>query len=435
MENYIQNIDLINKYLNKSLTKNKSKDFEKRLKIDIDFNKLYEEQVLFLEGLKRQTIKVEIKSAKQYYVRLKWFKFLGISVSFLIASMLTYVFLFHNNTVEPIPVPENNNSITILDSISFKDHIQDKRVVKDTLSKINKEDITEAVNSSNRETKNEPKNTESFKKGLQIFAINPKKDTTITCKEGTKLIIKPNSFVDTNNAIVEGKINIGITEYYKLSDMLLANLTTKSNDKQLETGGMLLIEAKKDEVGLKLKENSSIEILFPKRSKKDNMQLFSGEWEKENINWELQKSQDNLNIKLLGEDIVVKEFEEDIEVPFAVVEQVPIFPGCENLDKIMQRKCVSDSISEFIRRKFNTDVASVIGLKGRIRINTVFKINQNGVVVPIQSRANHPILEEEASRVIALLPKMIPGKQRGKAVTVPYSLPIIFQVEGGGQIL
>ena len=38
-------------------------------------------------------------------------------------------------------------------------------------------------------------------------------------------------------------------------------------------------------------------------------------------------------------------------------------------------------------------------------------------------------LEKEAQRVINLLPKMKPGKQRGKAVIVPYSLPIIFQVQ------
>jgi protein TonB len=38
-------------------------------------------------------------------------------------------------------------------------------------------------------------------------------------------------------------------------------------------------------------------------------------------------------------------------------------------------------------------------------------------------------LEKEAARVINLLPKMKPGKQRGKSVIVPYSLPIIFVVQ------
>jgi protein TonB len=38
-------------------------------------------------------------------------------------------------------------------------------------------------------------------------------------------------------------------------------------------------------------------------------------------------------------------------------------------------------------------------------------------------------LEKEAIKVVSSLPKMIPGKQRGKAVGVLYSLPILFQVE------
>ena len=38
------------------------------------------------------------------------------------------------------------------------------------------------------------------------------------------------------------------------------------------------------------------------------------------------------------------------------------------------------------------------------------------------------ILEEEALRVINSLPKMQPGKQNGVAVSVMYSLPIVFEV-------
>ncbi|WP_457610622.1 energy transducer TonB, partial [Lutibacter sp.] len=41
----------------------------------------------------------------------------------------------------------------------------------------------------------------------------------------------------------------------------------------------------------------------------------------------------------------------------------------------------------------------------------------------------HKRLQAEAIRVIKLLPKMIPGKQRGRPVGVKYSLPIAFKVE------
>ena len=49
-------------------------------------------------------------------------------------------------------------------------------------------------------------------------------------------------------------------------------------------------------------------------------------------------------------------------------------------------------------------------------------------VVGVRARAPHPRLVKEATRIVNLLPKMKPGMQLGKAVVVPYSLPIIFQV-------
>ncbi|MFD1161744.1 energy transducer TonB [Hwangdonia seohaensis] len=129
------------------------------------------------------------------------------------------------------------------------------------------------------------------------------------------------------------------------------------------------------------------------------------------------------------EEVEVEEVEEDIEVPFAVIENVPVFPGCESGNNDAKKKCMSEKITKFVQKKFNTDLAGDLGLSGRQRINVIFKIDKSGNITGIRSRAPHPALEKEAARVINLLPKMKPGKQRGKAVTVPYSLPIIFQVQ------
>ena len=129
------------------------------------------------------------------------------------------------------------------------------------------------------------------------------------------------------------------------------------------------------------------------------------------------------------EDLDVEEVEEDVEVPFAVIENVPVFPGCERGNNAKKRKCMSEKIAKFVQRKFNTDLAGDLGLSGRQRINVIFKIDRSGNVTGVRARAPHPRLEKEAQRVINLLPKMKPGKQRGKAVIVPYSLPIIFQVQ------
>ena len=117
------------------------------------------------------------------------------------------------------------------------------------------------------------------------------------------------------------------------------------------------------------------------------------------------------------------------EVPFAIIEYVPEYPGCEKGNNSEKRKCMSAKIREFVQLNFNTDLAGNLGLYGRQRINVIFKIDKKGNVVGVRSRAPHPRLEQEAIRIINMLPKMKPGRQRGKAVIVPYSLPITFNVE------
>ena len=119
---------------------------------------------------------------------------------------------------------------------------------------------------------------------------------------------------------------------------------------------------------------------------------------------------------------------DNVEVPFSTVQNVPIFPGCDKGNNEARRKCMSQKITKFVQRKFNTDLAGDLGLSGRQRISVIFKIDKNGDVVGVRARAPHPRLVKEATRVVNLLPKMKPGIQRGKAVVVPYSLPIIFQV-------
>ena len=116
-------------------------------------------------------------------------------------------------------------------------------------------------------------------------------------------------------------------------------------------------------------------------------------------------------------------------MPFAIIENVPVFPGCDKGNNEAKRKCMSDKIAKFVQRKFNTELAGDLGLTGRQRISVIFKIDRSGNVMGVRARAPHPRLEKEAQRVINLLPKMKPGRQRGKAVIVPYSLPIIFQVQ------
>lgn len=137
------------------------------------------------------------------------------------------------------------------------------------------------------------------------------------------------------------------------------------------------------------------------------------------------------------EEVVVEEIVEEVEaeeivedVPFAIIENIPVFPGCEKGTKAEKKACFSKKISRHINRKFNSGLASDLGLSaGKKRIFVMFKIDKTGSITEIQARAPHPRLQKEAERVVKTLPKMIPGKQRGRPVSVRYSLPIAFLVE------
>lgn len=111
------------------------------------------------------------------------------------------------------------------------------------------------------------------------------------------------------------------------------------------------------------------------------------------------------------------------------VEKVPVFPGCEKLDSNEEKTaCLAAKIKNVIQKNFDGGMASEYGLSGVQRIYVQFKIDENGEVSDVKTRAPHNALAVEADRVIHKIPKMTPGKQQNKNVSVRYSVPIIFEV-------
>lgn len=126
--------------------------------------------------------------------------------------------------------------------------------------------------------------------------------------------------------------------------------------------------------------------------------------------------------------------QEVMEIPFELIENVPVFPGCENEQgNEAKKKCTSQRITEMVHQNFNGELGKKLGLTGINRIIVQFKIDRNGNIGEVRSRAPHPNLEQEAERVVKLLPKMTAGSQRGRPVDVVYSLPIVFDVNNNNK--
>jgi len=137
-----------------------------------------------------------------------------------------------------------------------------------------------------------------------------------------------------------------------------------------------------------------------------------------------------------NEVVEVEEIEEIVEdedivddVPFAIIENVPVYPGCKGTNE-QKKKCMVEKITKHVNRKYNTGLAGDLGLSpGKKRVYVQFKIDNTGKVTNVMARGPHARLEKEAIRVVELLPDMTPGKQRGRPVGVKYTLPITLIVE------
>ncbi len=120
----------------------------------------------------------------------------------------------------------------------------------------------------------------------------------------------------------------------------------------------------------------------------------------------------------------------DEEVPFAVIEDVPVFPGCEGVAKNKRLECFMEQMAKHIKRNQQyPERAMEDNIQGRVSV--LFVIDKDGSITNVQARGpkGGELLEKEALRVISKLPKFKPGMQRGKPVKVKYSQPITFKLQ------
>lgn len=120
----------------------------------------------------------------------------------------------------------------------------------------------------------------------------------------------------------------------------------------------------------------------------------------------------------------------DEEIPFTVIEDVPVFPGCEGVAKNKRLECFMEQMAKHIKRNQQyPERAMEDNIQGRVSV--LFVIDKDGSITNVQARGpkGGELLEKEALRVISKLPKFKPGMQRGKPVKVKYSQPITFKLQ------
>jgi len=101
---------------------------------------------------------------------------------------------------------------------------------------------------------------------------------------------------------------------------------------------------------------------------------------------------------------------------FQVVEEMPEFPGG-------MAECM-----KFLGKNIKYPAEAIEkGIQGRVIVQMI--IEKDGTLTNAKiARGVDPLLDQEALRVVNLSPKWIPGKQRGEAVRVKYTLPVMFKL-------
>lgn len=108
-----------------------------------------------------------------------------------------------------------------------------------------------------------------------------------------------------------------------------------------------------------------------------------------------------------------EKYDTDEVIAFVPSEDMPVFP--ENIQKWLSKHVKYPQI------------ALENGVQGKVFVQ--FVVEKDGSVSNIKVvRGVDASLDKEAVRVVSVMPKWKPGKQRGKAVRVAYTLPIAFQI-------
>jgi len=126
--------------------------------------------------------------------------------------------------------------------------------------------------------------------------------------------------------------------------------------------------------------------------------------------------------------------EEEAKEIFVVVEDMPSFPGCEHLtNKAARKTCSDERLMAYLYENVEyPNIARENGIQGTVVVQ--FVVNTDGTVTDANLlRDIGGGCGEEALRLVSdmndLPQRWTPGKQRGKAVRVMYTLPIRFMLD------
>jgi len=232
----------------------------------------------------------------------------------------------------------------------------------------------------------------------QTYKVSVNADTTIVCSYGTLLKIDAGSFVTEDwGKAVKGEVEIQVREFYELSDMILAGLSTTSGKQLLETGGMIHISATSDGIKCKVKEKGSIKIGFLTDEVKENMQLFAGSTDRRGrFDWTLSSFSKKIDTMIVA---------------------MPKFPGGDSVLVNYLETTFKHPDRSRLRTQFS-------------RVNVSFTLDAKGEVIDARILNGISVtVDEEVLSMICNMPNWVPAIEDGNYVSSRIELPVYFGLD------
>jgi cytochrome c2 len=227
---------LITDYLEGKMTEAEKQSFESALISNPDLKKAFENHKDILQIVSQTGIKTELKKGMKKGQLKKIIKKVSLGVIILAAVL----------------------GITTL--VKSKLHTNNKNNIRYELNEENKKEWADA----------------DVYLTPQVFTINGGKDTVIETKNGIIISIPANAFLNATGDAVTSELELEIKEALNPFDIMKAGLSTTSEGKLLETGGMFYINARKDAKNLDMDKSKGLYVSIPDNHPEKSMLLFDG---------------------------------------------------------------------------------------------------------------------------------------------------------------
>jgi len=280
----------IDNYLSNNMSVEELVAFKNQLTKNAELQQMVDNQQLIIQAQQRKVLRSEI----EMIAKGGGFPFgkVIIGVGLLIVAVTLYLLIWNN--VEP---DDNVAAISQVEikEVSDLDSAMVEVVKIDTcIDESTFDSTTTTVGNSTTKNNNYSYDDDTECGGhktwvaptIQKHTINPRKGATIEGEQGMLIIVPKNAFIDEQGDVVKSTIELELVEALTLEDMVLYNLATLSNGKQLESGGMFYLDAKSQGETVQINPERPLYIEIPTNEVKSGMMAFKGEVDEEGaLNW------------------------------------------------------------------------------------------------------------------------------------------------------